>query len=62
MTEHDNDHCNSSSFLSGLIFGAILAGVAAIIIYRRDKGKTFDKIQKELTKYIQRLTASNSDK
>ncbi|MCX6727009.1 MAG: hypothetical protein NTY75_04380 [Candidatus Shapirobacteria bacterium] len=39
---------NSSGLLIGLILGLVLGAIIAIIIYKKDKGKTFDLLSKKL--------------
>lgn len=43
---------SSSGFMSGLIFGAVLGFVIAVVIYRQDQGKLFDQLQKKLQELL----------
>jgi hypothetical protein len=64
MCEHcckkqDNSD-DSGSFLFGIIFGLIAAAVIAVIIYRRDKGKTFELLSKKIDEIIKKYTACSN--
>lgn len=55
-------HSNNSSFLFGLILGAIIGAFIAILIYRHDKGKVFDNLQKKLKDFFEDLVDQQENK
>ena len=54
----DCDCQHSSSFFSGLIFGAIIGAVIAILIYRHSKGKVVRLLRNKVEKFIKNLNSS----
>lgn len=43
-----NSNCNGSSFIFGLFLGLLVAGLAAVVLYRKDRGEVLAKLQKKL--------------
>jgi hypothetical protein len=64
MCEHccknENYSDDSGSFLFGIIFGLVAAAVVAVIIYRKDKGKTFEMLSKKLDEIIKKYTVKTT--
>ena len=60
MNSHtcDCDCQHSSSFFSGIIFGAIIGAVIAIIIYRHDKSKVVRLLKNNITKFLKNLNSA----
>lgn len=60
----DRNQCHStnSSFVFGLILGAIIGAFIAILIYRHDKGKVFENLQEKLKKFFQDLANQQETK
>jgi hypothetical protein len=54
MSDCHCDSDNSSGLLIGLILGLVLGAIIAIIIYKKDKGKTFDLLSKKLDDLMNR--------
>ena len=50
----------SSSFIFGIIFGLIITTIVAVIIYRQDKGKTFEMLGKKLEEIFKKFSAECS--
>jgi len=47
--KEENCHCGAgSSFIFGLILGVLAAGLAAVLLYRQDRAKVLEKLQKKL--------------
>lgn len=56
MSDHDHScSCqgnNNSGFIFGLIMGAIIAALVAIVIYKNDKSDVLENLQTKLTKFF----------
>jgi gas vesicle protein len=48
---------SSSSFLFGLLLGAIIGAVIAIYIYKNKKSKVFSDFQKYFNNYLKKITS-----
>ncbi|MFA4826944.1 MAG: hypothetical protein WC596_01660 [Candidatus Shapirobacteria bacterium] len=59
MSESDSNCCchRNSNFVVGLIFGAVIGAVIAIIIYKNDKTKVFDSLYKKLSGFLKNFKA-----
>lgn len=51
MCDSESHQSQTSSFIFGLIFGAVIASIVAIYIYKNNKTDIFEN----LTKYLQNL-------
>lgn len=49
---------STSSFILGIFLGAIAGALIAIIIYRQNKGKVFNQLQKKIEKFLQSFSQS----
>ncbi|MCL4384403.1 hypothetical protein M1116_03030 [Patescibacteria group bacterium] len=54
MTPPNNESSSdtSGSFLMGLVFGAVIAAIAAIVIYRRRDTQIVQELKKKLNSYF----------
>jgi gas vesicle protein len=55
-------HSANSSFLFGLILGAVVGAFIAILIYRHNKGHVFDRLQQKLKAFFQDLADQQENK
>ena len=53
---------DSGSFIFGIVFGLIIASIVTVLIYRQDKGKTFDILGKKLGEVFKEFTTEKHQK
>lgn len=55
-------NCNSTSgFIFGLLCGAIIGAIVAILIYKKNKTEVFEKISKKIKDFFDNLIKTNKN-
>ncbi len=59
---HDCDCGSNSGFIFGLLCGAVIGAIIAIIIYKNNKTEVFEKLSQKIKDYFDNLVKINTDK
>jgi mannitol-specific phosphotransferase system IIBC component len=61
--DNQNNDCGSNSgFILGLLCGAIIGAVVAILIYKNNKTEVFEKLSQKIKYFFDNLIQSKSNK
>ena len=58
----DCDCGSNSGFIFGLLCGAVIGAIIAIIIYKNNKTEVFDKLSQKIKDFFDNLVKTNSPK